>query len=716
MQKSKTVDKLKGFVRHGIQFNGETNTQAYGDCPFSGKADKFYVNKENLCWDSKITGQKGNFLTFLELISEENKKAMSGRDLRKLAANRGLPAEAFKPWGLGINGNMYTLPIFNEKGTLQDLRTYRLGRRIMSTPGCSTGLLGMERLIDTQEKTIYLCEGEWDCIAFSWWLKKIEKPGLVVGVPGASTFKTDWAPLFKDKNVVVLYDNDAAGEQGETTVASRLSGCVRSIQFLHWTTKFPKGFDIRDLAVEAVKQKSLRKTFRALNKMLKPVARRKPPEELVHNEVLPADINWKTTWDDVERVFNKWMKIASFDPIKVAIATLLSNEMEGDPCWIFLVAPPGGSKTEILSSLFNCVNVYATSTLTSQALISGSILKSGKEPSLLPRLDGKTLICKDFTVVLGKKEAERTELFSILRDAYDGHAGKVFGNGLEKYFKSRFTMLAGVTPTIYEITSQMTGLGERFLKLFIGDNLEHGSEKEIILKAMRNVNREVSMREEISKVVRDYVEVCKKRMRERKTIPHMSPDSETQVVAMAQFAARMRATISREKHNSEMILAKPSAEVGSRLGKQITRLGYALTNGALQDEISTDQLRIMRKVVLDTVPQRAEDILRTVYKMCPTKDDTVKTKQVAFQTKYTASTVKRVLDDMVLLGIINRVGVGNANEWTISDYMRDLIDDAKLYRTVEELNRPAHCQVIQRKKKVKVVVKKKKKTKTSKRT
>ena len=56
------MEKLNGFKNHGIIFKGTSGNQAYGNCPFCGKENKFYANQENGLWDCKVCGLKGNFL------------------------------------------------------------------------------------------------------------------------------------------------------------------------------------------------------------------------------------------------------------------------------------------------------------------------------------------------------------------------------------------------------------------------------------------------------------------------------------------------------------------------------------------------------------------------------------------------------------------------------------------------------------------------------
>ena len=71
------------------------------------------------------------------------------------------------------------------------------------------------------------------------------------------------------------------------------------------------------------------------------------------------------------------------------MATAISICLPGDPVWLFIIAPAGSSKTELLRS-FTGNLIFSLSTITPQTLISG--LKGVKDADLLPKLDGKVLI------------------------------------------------------------------------------------------------------------------------------------------------------------------------------------------------------------------------------------------------------------------------------------------------------------------------------------
>lgn len=62
--------------------------------------------------------------------------------------------------------------------------------------------------LDQKAGWIYLCEGVVDTLTFL--NQKID----AVGIPGVRSFKTEWIPLFKNKNVVLCLDKDEAGRSG----------------------------------------------------------------------------------------------------------------------------------------------------------------------------------------------------------------------------------------------------------------------------------------------------------------------------------------------------------------------------------------------------------------------------------------------------------------------------------------------------------------------
>ena len=83
-------------------------------------------------------------------------------------------------------------------------------------------------------------------MALAWVLRFAKKPGVVVGVPGAGTFKKEWVSLFESRDVILCYDNDDAGSKGTRKAIRLLSGVVSRLREFQWEESDGDGRDIRD--------------------------------------------------------------------------------------------------------------------------------------------------------------------------------------------------------------------------------------------------------------------------------------------------------------------------------------------------------------------------------------------------------------------------------------------------------------------------------------
>lgn len=710
------MSKQRIFEAHGVVFSGESGDQLIGRCPFTDKDEKFYVNRKNWLWDSKTAGVSGNISTFLKMTSQRYQDDMPAGGLKELSKHRELPIEAFADWPIGFDiiNREYTFPVRDIDGHYVDIRRYRLGGRVMSTPGVQVGLLNAHLLPKDPAANVYICEGEWDAVACRWMLKKSGQPGIVVAVPGAGTFKPEWGSGFSGRSYVYsLYDNDEAGEQGEHVLMRRIQLSVKKLMFTHWPQDLPTGFDIRDWVV-AHRDKGMDVAYTNLHKLFKLYPRVKiisetgkaanaaRVEEDRRATMRPAEegeahpSRWKKppSLDDVMGVFKKWLHLESTDAIKIMLACVVSQSMDGPPVWVFLVGPPGSAKTAILASLNTFSKIYSTSSLTVHALISGANWKESMDPSLIPKLNGKIMVVKDFTSILSMRDTEKEEIFGILRDAYDGKCGKVFGNGVERNYVSRFTVLAAVTPRIYDMSSQHTALGERFLKYAVGDNLQHAAEKDIISRAIQNINSEAKMNDEFQDVVSAFLD----RTVNLTYVPSIPDAIEKQIIALAMFGARLRGSVSRDAYRNEIMTSRPSAEIGSRLGIQLAKLAKSLAMVQNRKTVNADDVRLLKKVVLDTIPQRNEDLFRHMLRLCVTPQSTVTTATLSAATRYPMATVSRLLQDMDVLDIVVKKGNYMKHEWAISKYIRGCVETAGLYQTKEELERPTRMFIKKKKK------------------
>ena len=249
MAKSSAL-KLIWFLKQiGLEISGWTGDERICTCPSCGKEEHLYFNIRKSVFDCKRCGESGTYIHLLDLLQEDLTVGDASITIRELAASRNLRAAAFAGHSLGHTGDFYVLPVRGIDGKLQDLRRCRIGGKWLSAPSAKAGLFRAEYLGDESRKSerILIAEGEWDTMALEWLRQKAKQCGIVVGVPGAGTFKSEWVPWFAGRHVVTMFDNDDAGARGEARVARMLGAVTDSIQFYRWPANAPEGCDISDV-------------------------------------------------------------------------------------------------------------------------------------------------------------------------------------------------------------------------------------------------------------------------------------------------------------------------------------------------------------------------------------------------------------------------------------------------------------------------------------
>lgn len=684
-------DELRGamrtFTAHHLIVRRWGEKQIQADCPFCGKERHFYVNPVTRLWDCKVCGARGNVGQFLYGMHRQYLEYLEDPDhahlYARLSADRRLPITAFKAWKVGYDpvDEVYTIPVFDGTESLCDIKRYKIGRKTMSTPATNSGLFN--RLQIQYHKKVFICEGEWDGMAMDW-LLKINKitDACAVAVSGAGTFKLDWVKHFQGKDVFCMYDHDGAGEKGQLLVRERLTGIAASLAYIHWPDNYPTGFDLRDWIKYGIQVKKPRGCYRNLLQMLSKDPKmplfedpEAPTVDEIKREQERLPIKADLTNAELYAIYRKWLYMPDTRVLDIMFGTIFANRLEGDPVWLFFVAPPAGSKSELLMSLSWSEECYPLTSLTPHALVSGSAWSDGKDPSLLPKLDGKVLVLKDFTTILSMNYAARDEIFGILRDIYDGRTEKSFGNGLKREYKVRFGILAGVTPVIETFATMNQSLGERFLKYRLPLDTKDSEEKKI-LRAIKNVNSEMKMRAELCQAA---ASILARPTPPPEGIPAFTDTFVPRVVALAQLSAWMRGIVDRDKY-TQQVLYKPSAEVGTRMAKQLVKLAMGIGIFRGTAILEGYEYECIKQIAVASCPQRVVMILQALYK-AKTKDklEMLKTKELVDRTFLPQATVMRVMEDLNLLRLVERLEVNGTYYWKMAKPVAQLASRSRAF-------------------------------------
>ncbi len=360
------------------------------------------------------------------------------------------------------------------------------------------------------------------------------------------------------------------------------------------------------------------------------------------------------------------LHIEDFSAIDVVYATAISNFLPGDPVWLFLIGPPGGTKTELLRA-FQGESFFSLSKLTPQTLISG--LNTEREVDLLPKLDGKTLVIKDFTSILAMDSKVQAEIFADLRDAYDGYLSKAFGSGVgKKGYKARFSLIAGVTPAIdmYRVVHGV--LGERFLKVRL-----HTDGDKAIDKAAAMLGKEEVVRERLIDVATRCIEYYG--LRARCFEPPTATDEVLgQIKSLGNITAKLRSEVARDRHHTVMYF--PEAEIGTRLTKQFLKLARALAIFHDRESITEDELVPLSAVARDCIPRQRLELVRAL----TASEDFRPTKVIGDGSNIPTATAKEGLEELWMLKLLDRTG-DNSFEWKLDAGTRALMARSRILDT-----------------------------------
>ncbi len=362
------------------------------------------------------------------------------------------------------------------------------------------------------------------------------------------------------------------------------------------------------------------------------------------------------------KVLSQWLYLEDQQAIDVIMATAICIYLPGDPIWMFIITAAGGMKTEILRTFSNN-RTFSTSTLTPQTLISG--LKGRKDIDLMPKLDGKLLIIKDFTSILSKKAEDQAGIFADLREAYDGYLEKSFGSGVgTKSYKSSFGVLAGVTDAIdmYRVVHAL--LGERFLKCRL-----HTNPKEAIERASSLAGKEVEMRAALTEATNSCMAYYAEKASEYEAVI-VEKQTHHKITALADLTAKLRSEVARDRFHK--VLYQPQPEIGTRLAKQLRKLAQGLSVFYEHDCIGDAEYNVLLRIAQDTVPKQRMKLVLGMMGAEP-----LNTKASGDSAEIPTETAKEILEDLWMLKLVARTG-DSTFYWQVTDSMNHLLLDSGL--------------------------------------
>lgn len=349
-------------------------------------------------------------------------------------------------------------------------------------------------------------------------------------------------------------------------------------------------------------------------------------------------------------------------------------------------------KTLTLEAFSRYQSAVYRSSIRATELISGWMTEDGSDPSLIPKIQGKTLVLKDYTEIMAMNQQDQEILYGVLRGAYDGRAERYFANGLERvYTHCWFNLIAGVTDDIK--AHNRASLGERFIR-FQWVESEGYDRTAHITAAIRGLAKQSETERLLAGYVAGFLSTFD--MSEIK-LPTIEPWFETRIVALVQILAHLRARISTEHHGE--LTHRPTIEIGTRPAVQFCKLSQCLCVILGKKRIDMDIYNLIEKLFRDTSEGWSYDIFNCLLQHDP---EPVTKEFIERDARIPSSTCFRRLEAMEALGTITRDRIAAivpgrpAYGWRLSDSVRELVTQAKLGTTEPHQPEPKSTEPLKR--------------------
>ena len=340
--------------------------------------------------------------------------------------------------------------------------------------------------------------------------------------------------------------------------------------------------------------------------------------------------------------YNKYYHIEDYRKIDLLLATCLSSNTPDKNIWLMFVGASGVGKS-MMTNPINQVEIekediaHLVSDITTNTIVSG---QGGKETDLAPKLDGRIMYVPDMSTVVGKRAEDQREIFSQLRNLYDGKAKKETGShGENPEYEVDVTFIGNVTPAIFSKQLIHQDMGTRFLYYEINDfNKEKVFDK--IWNGAEKSEEEKS--KDIAKVIKSFLVESRKR-----DVNDVEDSIKEEIETVADWTANMRASGEFDRSNEEL-KSSVVPEEPTRILKQFKKVYENLIR--LQEDYETKRaLSIIRKIGASSIdPDK-----RRIFIELDSSDTGLEISELMDRTDLGRKAIKRRLLEMTNVGVIS---------------------------------------------------------------
>lgn len=344
--------------------------------------------------------------------------------------------------------------------------------------------------------------------------------------------------------------------------------------------------------------------------------------------------------DRLREIFQRNLEIYDDCLLDTLLATYLSNSMEDDPIWLFVVGQPSSSKSLLLSAFEGLPDYYSLGKITTKTLASGYRDYQG----IAPEIRGKVVCINDLGPLLTMDSKAKNEIWGQFRDLYDGKVRQDTGTGVHIKFDDIFiTLIANATPVLDGQRSIFNHLGNREIIYRLPERSFEENQKIITKLYMTGYTTE-KIKSDLSAAVNSFFDGFEP------VDVELGKETYEFLHKIAWFVANMRATGEYDFYTGELI-SDVIREEPIRVFKMLRKLIISLNN--LEENYPDERIKkIIKRVVVSSCQPHRIRILQILGSAKVAEDD-YSSSEIAKLCKVGNKSVLSQLWTLFALGLVN---------------------------------------------------------------
>lgn len=385
------------------------------------------------------------------------------------------------------------------------------------------------------------------------------------------------------------------------------------------------------------------------------------------------------TFDEIAEAVESYLPNMT-TALKLALAVATSGKRQNRVMlWLLLVGAPSSGKTDLVRLMKDNSSIVSLDNLTLNSFISGErSTEKEKVHDLLPLLNNKCLIVKDWTVIFSLDERMTKKIIGDMVGAYDKSLSKFSSRRGNITYDAEFSHLGCITPaTLNKHQNYLNMIGPRFLSYGISEITAEQEQKSF--KAIFSNQDRSEIEKSVAKKVNIYLSQLSNE--DMSVIGELSKDAQQYLQVASRFMARARGIVITQsskfvnEQGEEISYYEPldiQIERPWRGVQQLILLSKYLAFATGKLQVDHEELSIIREVVLSSMPA---DRAQAIKALASNPDGSITAKELSDQVDKSTKTSRRLLEELGFLKLIKKVsGSGQmAAIYTIIDEFKNFV-------------------------------------------